>query len=139
MLSTTAAEGTKGMTCGECGRRIQPIPITAPVYQTAFGPVCAGCWNPTMALWEQRAKMMDRALDAVLKQREAAMTCKHCGVQMLNASPDGSLEYYTHPGGPCASQSVLLGDVTLTREEVLALKRVAQAQLEIETKRGRNG
>lgn len=67
------------------------------------------------------------------------MTCKHCGVEMLNASPDGSLEYYTHPGGTCPEQGFVIGGTDFTLAEVEALKRVAQAQLEMETKRGRNG
>lgn len=65
------------------------------------------------------------------------MTCQYCGVPMEDQS-HGSLRSFLHPGGPCPAQPVLLGGETFTRSEVAALKRVAQAQIEIEKRREKN-
>jgi hypothetical protein len=66
------------------------------------------------------------------------MTCKHCGVEMLNACPNSSLEYYLHPGGTCPKQAYTVGNQEFTSDELAALKRVAQAQLEMEARRRRD-
>ncbi len=69
------------------------------------------------------------------------MTCDICNGEMVMKEKDGALEYWVHreTGGRCPendSQAPHFLDGMFTLEEAEALKRVAQAQIEMEKRRG---